>query len=127
MPGMRTAIGCVSLDDAGRRGKAFDGANALLEPPAKFGGPVLELAVETEIVGPVLRDIGIELGLPADRDEVGLAILQDGFGLLSFQNDADRHRRDARLLADPFGIRHLEAEAARDLGSGRRARDAAGS
>src|SRR6202035_5188318 len=101
---MWTAIGRISFDDAGRRGEAFDGANALLEPPAIFGGPVLEFAVETEIVGPVLCDIGIELGLPADGDEVGLTILQDGFGLLGFQNDADRHRRDARLLADPFRI-----------------------
>src|ERR1700733_9563598 len=59
MPGMRTAIGCVSLDDTGRRGEAFDGANALLKPPSKFGGPVLELAVETEIVAQCWAILGL--------------------------------------------------------------------
>jgi hypothetical protein len=43
-----------------------------------------------------------------------------------FENDAHRHRRDGHFLADPFGVGHLEAEAARDLGCGRRARNAAG-
>src|ERR1700675_3463608 len=86
---------CIWLDDAGRRRKTFDGSNALLEPPAEFGRPVLEFAVEAEIVRPVLRDVGIELRLSADRDQVGLLVLQDGFRLLRFENDADRHRRDA--------------------------------
>ena len=58
--------------------------------------------------------------------EVRLPILQDGFSLLGFENDANRHRRNAHLLADPFGIRHLETEAARDLRCGRRTRNAAG-
>src|SRR5450755_3709502 len=106
---------CMSLDDAGRRGESFDGSNSLLEPPSKFGSPILELPVDAEIMGPVLGDIGIELGLPADRDEVGLAILQDGFGLLCLENNANRHRRDAHVVTDPFGVRHLETEAARDL------------
>ena len=75
----------ASLDDPRRRREPFDGANSLLEPPSKFGIPVLELAVDAEIMRPVLRDIGIELGLPADRDQVGLSFLQDGFGLLALR------------------------------------------
>jgi hypothetical protein len=47
-----------SLDDPGRRGEPFDGSNSLLEPPAIFGSPVLELPVEAEIMGPGLRDVG---------------------------------------------------------------------
>ena len=72
-------------------------------------------------MGPVLRDIGIELRLPADGDEIGLPILQDCLSLLRFENDANRHRCYAHLLADPFGVGHLETEAARDLSRSRRA------
>ena len=111
----------MSLDDPGWRGEPFNGSNSFLKPPSIFGSPILELPVDAEIMGPVLRDIGIELRLPTDSDEVGLSILQDCFSLLRFENDADRHRRDAHFLADPFGVGHLEAEAARDLGGGRRA------
>jgi hypothetical protein len=32
----------------------------------------------------VLGDVRIELGLPADGDEVGLPVRQDGLGLLPF-------------------------------------------
>src|ERR1700736_4280645 len=116
----------IWLDDTGRRRKTFDGSNALFEPPAEFGRPVLEFPVEAEIMRPMLRDVGIELRLPADGDQVGLSVLQDGFRLLRFENDTDRHRRDADLVADPFGIGHLEAEAARHLRGGRRARNPAG-
>src|SRR5580692_761761 len=117
---MKSILGMM-LDDPGRCGESLHGSNSLLEPPSIFRIPVLELAVDPEIMGPVLRNIGIELGLPADRDEVGLPICQDGFSLLRFENDADRHRCDADLLADPFGVGHLETEAARNLGGGRRA------
>src|ERR1700738_2543839 len=99
----------------------FNGSNSLLKPPSIFGSPILELPVDAEIMGPVLCDIGIELRLPTDSDEVGLPILQDCFSLLRFENYAARHRSDARLLADPFSIGHLETEGARDLGSRRRA------
>ena len=111
----------MSLDDPGRCGEPFNGSGSLLEPPSIFGGPILELSIDTEIVGPVLCDIGIELRLPTDSDEIGLPILQDCFSLLRFENDADRHRCNAHLLADPFGVRHLETKAARDLGGRRRA------
>jgi hypothetical protein len=111
----------MSLDDPGRCGESFNGSNPFLEPPSKFGSPVLELAVDAEIMGPVLCDIGIELRLPTDSDEVGLAILQDCFRLLCLENNANRHRRNAHVLADPFGVGHLETEAARNLGSRRRA------
>src|SRR5450759_1431766 len=112
---------CMPLDDPGRCGEPFNGSNSLLEPPSIFGSPVLELPVDAEIMGPVLCDIGIELGLPADSDEVGLPILQDCFSLLRFENDANRHRCYVDVLADPFGVGHLETEAARDLCSSRRA------
>ena len=77
-------------------------------------------------MGPVMRDVGVELGLPPDRDQVSLPVLQDRFRLLRFEDDADRHRRDAHLLADTFGVGHLEAEATRDLRRRRRAGNAAG-
>ena len=111
----------MSLDDPGRCGERFNGSGSLLEPPSIFGGPILELPIDTEIVGPVLGDIGIELGLPTDGDEIGLPILQDCLSLLRFEDDADRHRCYARLLADPFGVGHLETEAAWDLRCRRRA------
>src|SRR5450759_2101884 len=117
---------CMSLDDAGRCGEPFNGSNSLLEPPSIFGRPIFEPPVYAEIVGPVLCDIGVELRLPTNSDEVRLPILQDRFSLLGFENDANRHRRNAYVLADPFGIGHLETEATRDLGSRRRARNAAG-
>ena len=84
------------------------------------GRPVSEdqLAILAQRVEDTIRARGCG---EVPSHEVGLAILQDGFGLLRFENDADRHRCDARLLADPFGIGHLEAEAARNLGGGRRA------
>ncbi len=72
-------------------------------------------------MGPVMGDVGIELGLPADRDQVGLAVLQNRFRLLRFENDANRHRRDAHLVADPLGVGDLKTEAARDLRRRRRA------
>src|ERR1035437_1081327 len=112
---------CMSLDDPGRCREPFNGSNSLLEPPSIFGSPILEPPVDAEIMGPVLCDIGIELRLPTDSDEVGLPILQDCLSLPCFENDANRHRRYARVLADPFGVGHLETEAARDLGSRRRA------
>jgi hypothetical protein len=59
--------------------------------------------------------------LPTDGDEIGLPILQDCLSLLRFEDDADRHRCYARLLADPFGVGHLETEAAWDLRCRRRA------
>src|SRR6476660_1258736 len=98
----------MSLDDPGRRGEPFYGSNSLLEPPSIFGSPILELSVDAEIMGPVLRDIGIELGLPADCDQIGLPVLQDCLCLLRFENDANRHRGDARFLADPLCVGHLE-------------------
>src|SRR5260370_34059447 len=92
----------MSLDDPGRSGEPFNGSNSLLKPPSIFGSPILELPIDTEIMGPVLCDIGIELRLPTDSDEVGLSILQDCFSLLRFENHADRHRRDAHLPAAPI-------------------------
>src|ERR1700678_1264404 len=89
-----STISCRSLDDPGWRPKTFHGSNSLLQPPAIFGSPILELPVDAEIMSPMLRDIGIELRLPPHRDEVGLPILQDGFSLLWFENDTDRHRRN---------------------------------
>src|SRR5947208_644663 len=95
-----TGIPGLSLDDAGRCRNASHGPDSLLYPPAIFGRPILELAIEPEIMGPVMGDVGIELGLPADRDQVGLAIPEDRFGLLRFENDADRHRGNADFVAD---------------------------
>ncbi len=70
---------------------------------------------------PVMGDVRIELGLPADRDEIGLLVLKDCFRLLCFENDANRHRCNADFLADPLSIGHLETETARHLRSRRRA------
>ena len=80
------------LHRTGRRGKPFHGPDALLQPPAIFRRPILEFAVDAEIMGPVMGDVGIVLGLPADRDQIGLAFLQDRFRLLGLEDDADRHR-----------------------------------
>ena len=112
---------CMSLDDPGRCGEPFNGPDSLFKPPSIFGSPILELLIDAEIVSPVLRDIGIELRLSTDSNEVGLLILQDCFSLLCFKNDADGHRRYTDVVADPFGIGHLETKAARYLRGRRRA------
>lgn len=109
-----------SLDHPDRGGEPFHGSDALLEPPTIFGGPILELPVDAEIMGPVMGDVGIELGLPANRDQVGLPVLQNRFRLPRFENDADRHRRNADFVADALGVGDLETEPARDLRCGRR-------
>src|SRR3984957_10330813 len=111
-------------DDAGRRGKALQGPDPFLKPPAELRRPVLEAPVEAEVVRPMLGDVGIELRLPADRDQVGLLVLQDGLSLLRLQDDADRHGRDVGFLADPLGERNLKSEAARYLRRRGRAGDA---
>src|SRR5258708_22520889 len=85
---------------AGRRRKAFQRPDALFEPPAIFGRPVFKTRVDAEIVRPMVGDVGIELRLAADRDEIGLPVLQDRLGLLRLENDADRHGRDIGLVAD---------------------------
>jgi hypothetical protein len=112
---------CTLLNDPGRCGEPFNRSNSLLEPPSIFWSPILELLVDAEVMGPVLCDIGIEQRLSTDSDEVGLPIRQDCFSLLRFENDANRHRRYAHVLADPFGVGHLETETARHLSGGRRA------
>src|SRR5690349_8553427 len=40
-------------DDTGRGGKAFQRLDALLQPPAIFGRPVLEARVDAEVVRPM--------------------------------------------------------------------------
>ena len=75
---------------------------------------------QQRFMGPVVSDVGIVLRLPADGDQVRLAFPEDRFGLLGLEDDAHRHRGDADLFADPFGVGHLEAEAARHLRRGRR-------
>src|ERR1700704_554805 len=72
-------------DDAGRGRKAFHGPDPLLQPPAIFGRPILELAVDAKIMGPVMGDVGIVLRLPADRDQIGVAFFEHRFGLLGFE------------------------------------------
>ena len=99
----------MSRDDPGRCRERFDGANSFLEPPSKFGGPILELVVDAEIMGPVLCDVGIELGLPADRDEIGLAIPQDRFSLLCLDqvvnNAATLRHMSGGQLSVPMVVR----------------------
>jgi hypothetical protein len=34
----------------------------------------------------VLRDVGVELRLPPDRDQIGLLVLKNGIGLLRLTN-----------------------------------------
>src|SRR4051794_26628960 len=87
-------------DNASRSRKPFEGPDPLFQPPAIFGRPVLEPRIDAEVVRPMQRDVRIELRLAADRDEIGLSVLQDGFGLLRFENDADGHGRNIRLVAN---------------------------
>ncbi len=70
-PGM-TAKKLSSRHRPYRRGEPFHGSDALFEPPAIFPRPVLEFSVDPEIMGPVMGDVGVELGLPPDRDQIGL-------------------------------------------------------
>src|SRR3954469_13868177 len=104
----RKAITCLraARDGADRRGKTFQGSDPLLEPPAEFRRPILEARVDAEFVRKMVSDIGIELRLAADRDEIGLPFLQDGFGLLRLQNDADGHGRDIGLFANALRKRN---------------------
>jgi hypothetical protein len=62
----------------------------------------------------------------ANRDQVGLALLQDVLGAEGIDDQADRHRHDAGLAAHALRIGHLEAPAALDARCRRRADEAAG-
>src|SRR5437016_7990881 len=121
----RAWLSRATYDDARRRSKAFHRFDPLLKPPAILRCPVLEATVDAEIVRPVMCDVGVVLRLAADRDEIGLTSLEDGLGLLRLENDANGHRGDVRLLADPLRERNLEAETARHLRCRCRTRDAA--
>src|SRR6516162_2639967 len=101
------------------RGKAFHRFDPLLEPPAILRCPVLEATVDAEIVRPMVGDVGIELRLAANRDEIGLGPLKNGLRLLRLKDDADGHRGNVRFLADPLRERDLEAETARHLSRSR--------
>src|ERR1700760_4429231 len=81
------ATSAVTRDLSGRRCKSLQRSDPLLQPPAIFRRPVLEARVDAEVVGPVVGDVGIELRLAADRDQIGLAVAQNGFGLLRFEDD----------------------------------------
>src|SRR5580698_190649 len=109
----------------GRRRKPLQGSDPLLQPPAELRRPILETGVEPEVVLPVQGNVGVELRLPADRDQIGLPVLQDGFGLFRLQDDPDRHGGHPGLLTDALGKRHLETEAARHLRRRGRAGNAA--
>src|SRR4051812_6529671 len=89
MPGSSPGMTSYSpLHFAGRAGKPFHRPDPLLQPPAILRRPVLEFAVDAEIMGPVMGDVGIILRLAADRDQIGLALLQHRFRLLGFEDDA---------------------------------------
>src|ERR1700722_13216810 len=102
----------TTCHDSSRRGEAVHRSDPLLKPPAMLWYPVFEATVDTEFVRPMMRDIGVELRLAANRDKIGLPVLKDGFGLLSLENDADGHGGDIRLFANTLGIGNLESEAA---------------
>ena len=53
--------------------------------------------------------MGVGEGFAADGDEVGLAVLEDGFGLRAIEDDADGHGGDAGLGADGLGVGDLVA------------------
>src|SRR5690242_5232904 len=103
---------------AGRRSEAFHRSDPLLKPPAILRRPLLEAVVNSEIVRPMVGNVGVVLRLAANRDEIGLACFKDCLRLLGLENNADGHRGDIRLLADPLRKRDLEAEAARHLSRG---------
>ena len=58
---------------------------------------------------------GLYLRLTTNRDQIGLAVLKDGFRLLGLQNEADRHRRDVCFPPNALGKGNLEAKTARNL------------
>ena len=64
--------------------------------------------------------------LASDRDQIGLAALQDLFRMLRVENQADRHGFDAGFLAHPFCERNLETGIALDTGRRRGTEQAAG-
>src|SRR5579864_5630369 len=76
--GSRDSVGSrVSYYGARRRGKAFHRLDPFLKPPTILGCPILEAMIDAKIVRPVVGDVGVELRLATDRDEVGLALLNN--------------------------------------------------
>src|SRR5262245_27513886 len=49
----------AACDGACRRREAFHGFDAFLKPPAILRRPVLDAAVDAEIVRPMMRNVGI--------------------------------------------------------------------
>ena len=70
------------------------------------------LVVELELG--VQRPVRIEQRLATDRDQIGLALFENGLGLVGMHDQPDRHGPDLDFAADGLGERHLEAVAARN-------------
>ena len=62
------------------------------------------------------RPVGIVKKLPADRDHVGLTLLQNRLGLVGMHDQPDSDRRNIRFGADPFSQADLIAILAGMLG-----------
>ena len=58
-----------------------------------------KLGIAAEFLGGVQRPERIVERLPADRDQVGVAVLQDLLGLRPVEDQADRHGRDVAPAA----------------------------
>ena len=83
----------------------------VLHRPLRVGVPELGCGVQ--------RPARIGEVRPPERDQVGPAGGEDGVDLIGLGNVADRHRRDADLVANLIGVRRLEHPAVYGLRIGR--------
>src|SRR3712207_216877 len=81
------AMKCGSSSSA--HSQFFQKAFTTRKPPAVLLRPLREFGIDAERERGVVRPVGIEERLAAERDEVGLAGLQHAFGLLRREDEAD--------------------------------------
>ena len=82
------------------------------QPYSRFH--ISKFGVAAQLLRRMHRPERIVERLPADRDQVGVAVLQHLLGLRPVEDQADRHGRDASTALHRRGERHLEAERALD-------------
>ncbi len=98
---------------------------AAVQAVGEIGGHEVVGGVDVELLGGVDRPVGIPNQFAGERDEVGLAVAEDGLGLMGVGDQADGHGHDMGLGAHAGGEGHLVAGHALDDGHVRITGDAA--
>ena len=81
-----------------------------MQPYAVRLRPLRKLRIFGQHLPRVMRPVGVEQRLSADRDQVGIPVLKDGLGLGRLHDEADGLHGDVRFAADARSVRDLETQ-----------------